>query len=1629
MRAKPIRSPALSAVTGLVLVLAAGSTVGIGYAQQIFFPPNMPRGGNRIILRGGGIVAGQAGNNAKADGNDVSGENVFLWADRSVLQRLNSAKELLRQGRFGEAARYLGGIVEAPEDYFVPPAAGDEAYRSLKGEANQLIGKMPAAGRESYELQYGPRAKRMLEEAVAKGDAGGLAEISRRFFHTEAGYQATLLLGLDNLDRGSPLSAALTLQRLRQVGPEADRFEPTLSLAEAIGWMQAGLRDQASATLVKLKQSRGESTVTLRGRSVRLFAAGADPLAWVTETIGPQQPAEALDSENWLLYRGNAARNAGSKSSTPLLNTRWHIPVTDDPLVENDIQGFRQMYRDRGVSEAPSLHPLVVNDVVLMRTVRNLLAVDFVTGKRLWEVPAEDHLETPVDSSANEIMFDQAPQLSTGLQQRIWDDLAYGTLSSDGKCVFSIEDLGLATGGFSGRAVIGLNGRRQRDPNEPRSFNRLTAHEIKTGKLKWHLGGPADHHALRQPDTFFLGPPLPLAGRLYVLAEVNEEIRLLALDAERGDVLWTQQLAVVEQDITHDMSRRLSGVSPSYADGILVCPTATGAVVAVELATRSLLWGYRYERRREAGSMNVAMIRMSMMRGEEPNDNWSDSSVTLVGGKVLFGAADSDQLHCLNLLDGKLLWRQPCKDTLYLACVQQGNAVLVGRHEVSAIQLSDSMPGWNGKKVPLPDGSVPSGQGFLSGSTYYLPLSSAEVVAIDVAEGKMGHSAKSHSGTVPGNLVAYRGYVISHSVDGVDNYYQLAALRKMVDQRLTAKPNDAEALALRGEVLLDEDRRDDAIACLRQSYRLAPEIRTRELLRDALLGGLQAAFDQHHADAAEIERLLDDPQQEVTYLRLMAEGLQRSGKWGPALERYAKMIDLDQDHARLESVSPAVSIRRDAWIRSQLTALRQAMPADQLPQIDNFVRARWQKAQADSSIDAVSGFLRYFGGQPGSQEARKVLLAGLMQRQRLLEAELLLRQDLQTIDPPQAAAATAAWAKLLHGAKRYRDAAEVYKQLGQQYGNVVCAERGKTGRQIIQALADDDPVQTALAVPAEWPVGKVDLHRVKEQHSSMASYGKFALRYLGDPGPFFADIQLYYDQNRSFLMARNELGGIVWQVSLADQSRQRNFGFNQAGACVRTNGHLLVLAMDRKIFALDTLTDGTLGPRILWTQDLDERSGAAGKSLRAHFPAAMRWGMINVFNGGMGVNNGNNVALGPVTDHVVCLQRGREVMAVNPADGETLWVRNDLPQGSMLLGDDQYLFVLGPGHAEATVVNTSDGSTAGQRKLPPVDQWVTVAGREVLVWKAGAQCQLERIDLWDSHTVWEKKGFDSAARWFAIGNEAVAVLEPSGLLAILSTDKGLPLVQTKIDPVTQLQDICVHACQRGYYLIVNRQPSEALQTTPMQQMPGTLFRPVYQGLVYAFDRHGKTLWPHPVKVTSQHFWQDQPADLPVLIFGCQTYLRKNNAGQFVSAVLCIDKRTGRVVANEAMPNSTGVFEAVGEPEKSQVEIRLTQNALRLKFTDQPLPAEEKPAAETDSADGQSGTSILEALMKSAAEGLRAATQPPPAKPAGGTAPVNPPNARPVQPLVPPPAQTTPEKKTNEPAAPATPSSPQNDPFK
>ncbi len=1504
-------------------------------------------------------IAIRAGEDGGVKPESAAGQSVFVPADRAVLLRLSDARQLLEQSRYAEAVRLLGSILENQEDYFFQPEPTSAVHRSIKAEARQLLGSMPRQGRELYELQYGARARQMLGEAVKSGSAAGLAEVARRFFHTQAGNEATFLLGLHHLDHGAPLAGALTLQQIEESAADSARFEPTLSVALATCWMRAGMPEKAQAVLETLRKRHPGMEVEVAGKKERLPADGAKTLDWLAALVGKRQAGSPEKAEQWAMYRGNAARNAASTGSGPLMSMRWEVSTYEEPYVETLIDQIDQLHRqsEPGRESLPGLYPLVVNDVVLMRTVRNLLAVDFVTGKRIWEVPADDPLkdaDRPTTDPATGAQrqgwnpFGQRAQdleVHIGLQLRLWEDATYGTLSSDGQLVFAVEDLDLAPGNVARRQmVVGMGAEAQ---PSLKSYNRLAAYDIRSGKLKWHIGGSPTEFGLQEAGMFFLGPPLPLMGELYVLGEVKGEIRLLALEARDGSVLWTQQLAVVDRDIRNDPMRRLAGASPSYADGILVCPTANHSVVAMDLATRSLLWGYTYQEEGRVDQRQLMVFGIRSLMSPDPMGRWNDATATIADGRVLITPPDSNRIYCLSLVDGRALWSQSRQNDLYLACVYQGKVVLAGRDRMRALRLEDGEAAWDARTVAFPEGSSPSGRGFESGGRYYVPLSSAEVVAVALDTGKIEDRFKSRDGMIAGNLVCYKDNIISQRADAVDAFYQVDALMSEVDRRLKSNPKDAEALALRGQVYWEEGKLDQAIESLRSAWELKHEASTRELLRDALLEGLRTDFAKYREQKDEIVGLIDVPAQRAAYLRLMAEGCRAAKEYDAALDFTLQLVSLDRQHRDVEVIDKSLVVRRDRWLRMRLADLHEEAPEAVRAALDETAKKRLDEAVGADSSDALRQYLDYFGSLPTAAQARRRLLDRLKREGRLMEAELLLAGERHSGDKEAAAAALAEQAELLRGAGRIGDAARCYERLESEYADVVC-EGGKTGRELAASLPADGAVARALKPASVWLVGKVAVGVDNQSvRTPQAIQARAVVEYSGSPGPFFSDIDIEVRQASGALLASDGLGQPLWEVSGREVTDQVNFVVSAAFMRVAVKEHLLLLTVGQKIVAIDTLA-GSEGPsaRIAWSRDVDEETGELA------MPMAMRRQAVVGGRGFQRLQTAQPPDASPgvpmaISDRAFCYQRFRDLVAIDPASGEMLWTRHGVEPGSTIFGDREHILIAAPGANKATVVRTVDGSLVGTRMLPA--QRTATLGRLVLVVSDRPEGRmLQMVDPLDSREAWPAKHFTHQTRLCLVDNETVGALEPTGHFMLIRLEDGRTLVDAEIKGDVSAEEIHVLRSSDGTMLIGSSSRQENSPTLRSYPLQAPFSVRIAQGWVCGFSRTGALLWPEPVVIRNQHLPLNQPRRLPVLVFACMTQQsRPKPPLQTKTSLLFLDKRTGRRYAKE-LAYATNNFQLTAAPDEKNVQMQLQRNRVTLTFTDEPLgPEEPEPVAESE----------------------------------------------------------------------------------
>src|SRR4029079_11529873 len=136
---------------------------------------------------------------------------------------------------------------------------------------------------------------------------------------------------------------------------------------------------------------------TIAGKPATLPAASADPIAWLTSFAGEVQTTTPSES-NWLTLHGDPARNSQSSGGRPHLRPRWEARVVNEPSVESFLSSRSDDFMQRGVVAIPCARPIAVGDVVIMRTPENIVAIDWQSGKRIWETRDEQELQSEISA-------------------------------------------------------------------------------------------------------------------------------------------------------------------------------------------------------------------------------------------------------------------------------------------------------------------------------------------------------------------------------------------------------------------------------------------------------------------------------------------------------------------------------------------------------------------------------------------------------------------------------------------------------------------------------------------------------------------------------------------------------------------------------------------------------------------------------------------------------------------------------------------------------------------------------------------------------------------------------------------------------------------------------------------------------------------------------------------------------------------------------------------------------------------------------------------------------------------------------------------------------------------------------
>lgn len=1484
---------------------------------------------------------------------------------RSFLQDLRQAREAIGEERYDDALSYLGRLLTGDpskatddqpvmvEDYFLVSRDG-EILNSIKTESLRLLDSIPAKALKQYELAHGAEAQALFDAALSAGDAEKLSEVMRRFFHTEAGYRACLALGRLNLEQGRPLSAANYLKRLTSTPAAQRSTEPEASVLLAGALLHAGQANQAKETLLGLKQR--QPAFAIQGAGSPTFKSDDEALPWLEKLFGRLQSGDAPTALQWTMFRGNAERNAITNFAEPASTPRWRVPIANDPNEEQLIAEASRSYQQQGIPSLPSMHPLAVRNVVIMRGPDQLVAVNIASGKRVWVYPGQ---VSATKRELRNLASPNAPQTRVEqLKQRVWDDAPLGQISSDGELVYLVDGLGDAAHYGTPSYTITRGGRQPNVDAQP-STNKLVAISLKKeGSLIWESPDQGDKDPLHQ--AFFLGAPLAVNGQLNAIAEIKGEITLVALDAATGDLLWKQQIGHVENfNVLGDSLRRKAGSSPSYADGVLVCPTTAGAVVAIDVATRRLLWGveYSYDRNRFA--------RFDGGRIPRYGDRWVDGTATIVDGKVILTPPDSTEIHCLDLATGKPVWpAQRREDLLFVAGVHEGTIVLVGKAQIVGIRLDNGERAWDDIAIDLP-----SGRGVLDKTSYYQPTVSGKLLVVDLAAGEVKETFIT---TKPlGNLATYQDDIISLTDECLAAYPRTDRLEEKIAEVLARDPHDPWALARRGELLMHVKNWTEALTVLREALaQPQPDAAAAGMLAETILALLEEDYAKHVSLCAEAEKLIDDPALNNRYHRIVATGRE---KLGDRIGAFQAFLVIDAGNRAAEDSTAAREklidldlhwqARNNRWIASHLASLYRDATDSERQQMDQAVVAQFAGV-AKNAPGALRAFIERFAFHPLAGQARLDLARLLIASGNLLEAESLVEDQAHASDRRLAAQATALSAQTFRVANRWPDALRRYQRLTSDFADVE-VEPGKTGRQLADSIARQYVFRQAQAAASKTfargrAVVETDtrssIRTVVDQPRSLY----FPMTWLqSDSSPEAAPLVTLEPGFENRLRIRDSLGHDLATLALNRSENRRLLAGRSLAPTGRLAGHLLVVSTGHEVLAIDLLR-GSRDPSevILWRHDLIESGEAGQYTMYSQKGVANPWATTRYFPA-----DTNNRPLGivsPITSAGLCFIRQKQLYCVDPITGQTQWQRSDQETGSDLFGDDEYLFVTPhssdsaqspSGPVPVQVYHMLDGSPAGERKVADsARRWAT-NGRRVLSWsqKSGNAMVLQLDDIWAQKNIWTETAPSGSRAWLCSPDE-VAIFSLDGSFKIRSLKSNAIKLATQLHKEKDLQQIYVLKSSTRYFVAVSVKATNPLPNINIQPAPGGNHSPMFTGKVYAFDAAtGKPSWPAPAAVSQMSLPLDQPLDQPVLLFLRNIIPRAGQGQQKLhTGMLCLDKRTGAVLHDEAqIPGDTRSYDIEAERDASAVRVTVPGKSIRIRFTEEPAPPE--PPVQNDQA--------------------------------------------------------------------------------
>lgn len=1472
--------------------------------------------------------------------------NHVAFQDRNSKILLVEARVNLEQGELQPALDRMQELLGDPRDIL---RTNSDTYRgpvdslfwennqlkSVRRETLRLFESLTQAQLAEYEATYGPPAQDALDRALQSGRVTVLQEVMRRCEPTRAGTRAAELVATRLFDRGCIVEAARIWRRLLHASVHRRYVNPKIGISAAAALIQAGRQDEA-AELLKYVEDEfntmpriGEARVTV---------------SVLQRVLSPRSGTGSTDRlDQWATPFGSVDHNATAIGSTPYLKPVWSRPLhTGQPSAL--LEDWESELVDEELAEVgAAAWPIVVRGNVVVRDLGGIRSCDSRTGRELWRF----------DSTLSVPKFvDKIRQIGYGSVSKTPIELSWtanstlGMVSSDGERVFAVDWLEFRNESVNFETPGAQS--RTKQLKLVRASNRLVCLEspdvlpekgqpaIRV-KPSWSVGAlPNASGGGVLNGHLFVGPPLPFEESVFIVTElsVNKELHLAKLDATTGQLQWVQPLGIVEQPMfaANQYYRQTPTCIPAISEGLVVCPTASGFIVAVDSMTGELAWLNHY------AEVNVTSRGFGGSRFRTPYGfSGFPDPPHIHEGQIVVLPRISKEVLCLDLRTGEKIWGVSREEDHYVATIAAGIVAVVGKTGMRGLSLQNGRQVW---ATPL---GLPSGRGTRIGNRYLLPLKDGGVATIDLESGNrvaesvvpsildrrfMQDSARStlavQSGrdrrlarfgmsdlqipaeVRPGNLLLHDGLVMSVGPRHLTAFPQseslLDELKKDADQGRSVDEYLVAGLELTLGLNESAERR---LARLIKDEEYSDRERARWLLREMLIGRLGNSGEQLSADARramidQLDSISRKPFEREQVLVEKAQWAVRNGKWAEAAPFAREVADLGLASFTPLAQSGQAVTSTEAWSRKLLRDVAQSGDDSGREWLRRQAAADLKRAVKADSIEGLRRFVELYAELPESSRVRNRLADRLIHAAQYQEAELQLLRNLRSESTQSRAVAEALLISLLTKAALHAEAGRKLEEFSSRYSGVnlspavedrlttLSAVLTSTGRFFTQAQPTVEDFVASIdrnletwavyrsLIPMAW-----DVRRVAIRKQTFGTTNPVVGEVWRDSPRRVSNI----DRSGFHILRRGTTISGQWQ--LIDRYSGVHRGTihlpgrvsQPAVSDYRFVGHFMPVGTPAGMAGVSLLEFGSERP--LWELD---------------FPPLQSSRAL--------------IESGPATPEIVVFQTRKHLIGIDPANGRVQWRRSDLDLSSGifvdkeagLFGDERILVMF---HADQTSYTTLDplsGELIGEGKLDIDFRYLhRIYGRKLFHVTKVDRSQSKRIRVWDPLKTEFDLDIPVVGRFYhapTVDNELV-ILDSRGRLRGYQMPEMKSLCDIDLGDHEMRSVTAVRVFSDDQNLYVNLQrPGITSQTREYHYVVSDSAIPVinaHQGWLYAIRKSdGRLLWKRGT--VQKSFLHLDSCRLPFLVGMSRVRLRDSTSLQTVDIEI-LDRNTGELIGH------------------------------------------------------------------------------------------------------------------------------------